>query len=369
MRRTWLRGAWTLAAFTVLAGCTGGRSGQSGTSGSGGNAPGSGIKVGMVFDTAGIGDMSFNWGAWQGLQRAQKELGIEAIKVESQQQADYATNVERLVERDCKLVIAVGFALEDAVKEVAPRHPDTYFALIDADGPQAANVAALHFREEEGSFLAGALAGGMSKSKHLGFVGGMEIPLIKKFQAGYIAGARTTAPGVKVDAKYTNNWDKVDTGRELAVALFNSGADVVYHAAGRCGLGVIEAAKAKGPGFWAIGVDADQDHLGTTNPEQPSAPSRVLTSMLKRVDNVVVDVCREVKDGKFQGGPREFGVKEEGVGLSPMTYTKNEIPPALLQQVERLRAQIAEGKLKPPKSLEELEGWKAPAAQARAAIK
>jgi len=363
-----MRRWWWLGMMGLLAGCTGGQApqGVSGGATGSGTAPASGekLQVGMVFDTGGIGDQSFNWMAWQGLQRAEKELGVAPTKAESQQQADYTSNLERMAERGCKVVFAVGFALEDAVKDVAPRYPDTYFALIDADGPQAANVCGLRFREEEGSYLVGALAGGMTKSKTLGFVGGMEIPLIKKFEAGYRAGAQTTQPQVQVHAKYTNNWEKVDTGRELALALYNQGADVVYHAAGRCGLGVIEAAKSKGPGFWAIGTDADQDHLGTKNPQQPAPPSRVLTSMMKRVDNVVFAVCQDVKEGKFQSGARVFGVKEEGVGLTPLTYTRNDVPEALRSRVEALRRQIADGKLKPPASMEELRTWKAPAVQA-----
>lgn len=342
---------------TVLAGC-GGPQG----SGAPGATPSAGgpLKLGMVTDTGGIGDQSFNMMAWRGLERAKQELQADITLAESSQVSDYTPNLQRLAERGCKVVFAVGFALEKAVAEVAPRYPGTHFILIDAKGPKLENVAGLVFREEEGAYLVGALAGGMSRSGKLGFVGGMEIPLIKRFEAGYRAGARTLRPATTVEAKYTNNWVDVARGKELALSLFGEGADVVFHASGACGRGVIEAAKEKGEGFWAIGVDADQDHLGTADPEHPAPPSRVLTSMLKRVDNAVFAICQESVTGTFTAGPRVFGVREDGVGLSPMTYTKDVVPGELLAQVERLRASIAEGRLKPPRTMEELETWKAP---------
>lgn len=317
----------------------------------------------MVTDTGGIGDLSFNWMASQGLERAEKELGVSRSLVESQQVSDYGPNLQRLAERGCKVVFAVGYALEPAVESVAPRYPNTTFAIIDSGKPEASNVVNITFREEEGSFLAGALAGGMSKKAALGFVGGQEIPLIKKFEAGFRAGAKTTNPKATVSAKYTNNWEDVAKGKELALSLFDQGADVVMHAAGRCGIGVIDAAKQKGAPYYAIGVDADQDYLGTADPKNPKPPSRVLTSMVKRVDNAVFAVCKDAASGSLTGGKREFGVKEEGVGITPLTYTRSEVPGALLKQIERLRGMVADGKLRPPRSLDELATWKAPPAQ------
>jgi basic membrane protein A len=343
-----------LACLVLAAGCNGG--GGAAPAGSGGG----GFAAGMVTDKGGIGDLSFNWMGWEGLQRAQKDLGIEVSKIESHEDADYQPNLQRLAEKGCKLVFAVGFALEPAVKEVAPRYPNTHFVIIDSAEPKADNVTGVTFREEEGAFLAGALAGGMTGKGKLGFVGGMEIPLIKRFEAGFIAGARTTRPAVDVAAKYTNKWDDVALGKELALSLFDQGADVVMHASGRCGLGVIEAAKERGPGFWAIGVDADQDYLGTADPQNPAPPSRVLTSMLKRVDNVVASLCKEARDGTLKAGVREFGVSNDGVGISPLKFTRDEIPADLLKRVEDLRARIAAGEIKPPRSLDELAGWKAP---------
>jgi basic membrane protein A len=231
--------------------------------------------------------------------------------------------------------------------------------IVDDELPGAENVLGLKFREEEGSFLVGALAGGMTKKRKVGFVGGMEIDLIKRFEAGYRAGVQTVNPAAEVLVKYTQNWEDVAKGKELANIAFSQGADVIYHASGKCGLGVIQAAKERGPGFWAIGVDADQDYLGTADPEDPKSPSRVLTSMMKRVDHAVFAACRQAKDGTFKGGTRILGVKEGGVDISPLTYTKDEIPADLLQRVQTLKQQIIDGKLKPPATLAELEGFRA----------
>lgn len=358
-----------VALAVLLAGCDVGNhessGGGGGGAGSSGTAPGkpAGKKVGMVTDVGGIGDLSFNMMAWDGLQRAQKEVGIDPVLVESRQTADYESNLERIAGRGCSAVFAVGFALEPAVRKVAPQFPDTQFIIIDYGDLKAPNVTGIVFREEEGSYLVGALAGGMTKKGSLGFVGGMEIPLIKRFEAGYRAGIKTTNPNATVTAKYTNNWEEVDKGKELALALFDQGSDIVFHASGRCGLGVIEAARQKGPGFWAIGVDADQDYLGCADTQNPQPPSRVLTSMMKRVDNAVVTVCKELTDGSFKPGTREFGVKEDGVGITPLKFTKADIPDNLLKEVERLRGLVAEGKVKPPRTMEELDGWKAPGSQ------
>jgi basic membrane protein A len=258
-------------------------------------------------------------------------------------------------------VIAVGFALRNALEKVAPDYPKVNFVIVDDEVPGAVNVLGLKFREEEGSFLVGALAAGMSKKERVGFVGGLEIDLIKRFEAGYRAGVQTVKPSAEVLVKYTKSWEDVAKGTELANIVFAQGADVIYHASGKCGLGVIQAAKERGPGFWAIGVDADQDYLGTANPEDPKPPSRVLTSMMKRVDEAVFVACQEIKNNTFKAGTRILGVKEGAVGLTPLTYTKNEIPLELLQRIEDLKQQIVAGKLRPPASIQELEAFRPPA--------
>ncbi|MDI6828021.1 MAG: BMP family ABC transporter substrate-binding protein, partial [Armatimonadota bacterium] len=215
--------------------------------------------------------------------------------------------------------------------------------------PKTANAVALKFREEEGCFLAGALAGMVTKSGKIGFVGGMEVPLIKRFECGYKAGAMTTNPRIKVFSAYTGKWDDPARGKELALSQFAKGADIVFHASGSCGLGVIEAAKSKGQGFYAIGVDADQDYI---------APGRVLTSMMKRVDNAVYSTCKSVVQGNFKAGDQILGLKEGGVGLSPMKYTRQNLPPNAVETIERLRKAIIEGKIKPPKTEKELQEFR-----------
>lgn len=312
-------------------------------------APTGKIKAAVVTDVGGIGDRSFNAMAWEGLRRAGKDLGIGTKFLESKEQADYATNLSRCAQQGYDLVFAVGFMMEDAIARVAPKYPDTKFVIIDGNAPRADNAAALKFREEEGCFLAGALAGMVSKTGRIGFVGGMEVPLIRRFEAGYSAGAKTARKDAKVLVAYTGRFDDPAKGKELALAQFAQGADVVMHASGSCGLGVIEAAKQKGPGFYAIGVDADQDYI---------APGRVLTSMMKRVDNAVFLICRDVADGRFTPGDHVFGLEDGGVDLSPMKYTKKDAPAGALDKIESLKKRVIDGDIKPPKTPQELEVFK-----------
>jgi basic membrane protein A len=297
------------------------------------------LRAAMVTDVGGIGDESFNASAWRGLQRAQKELGAEVRYLESRTAADYVRNLTTLARQGFNVVFAVGFLMEDALAKVAPRFPKTYFGIVDGKAPNLPNCVSLVFNEHEGSYLVGALAGAMTKTNIVGFIGGMNVPLIKKFEYGYRAGVMTTNPRARVLVGYTGNWDDVNKGRELALTQFNQGADIIYHAAGRCGVGVIRAAEQKGKGYYAIGVDSDQDHL---------APGRVLTSMMKRVDNAVFDVCQRVARGQFRSGTIVYGVKEKGVGLSPMRFTRKDVPDSTMKLVRMLERMIAEGKLKPP---------------------
>lgn len=332
-----------LLAVTVISGCSKSERPKAQQSGK--------LRAAVVTDVGGIGDLSFNAMAWEGLQRAGKDLGIEIKFLESKEQADYAPNLRKFAEQGYDLVFAVGFLMEDAVAKVAPRYPKTKFAIIDGNAPDVPNAAALKFREDEGCFLAGALAGAMTKTGIIGFVGGMEVALIKKFECGYKAGAMTTHPGIKVLAAYTGKWDDPAKGTELAMAQFGRGADIIFHASGSCGLGVIGAAKSKGKGYYAIGVDADQDYI---------APGRVLTSMMKRVDNAVYSTCKSVVEGNFKPGEHVFGLKEGGVGLSPMKYTKKDVSPEVLAKIDALKAMIIEGKLQPPRTVAELKAFKPP---------
>jgi basic membrane protein A len=309
------------------------------------------IKAGLVTDTGGIGDKSFNAAANAGLQRADQELGAEVKITESRQAADYVGNLSRFAQNGYDVVFAVGFLMQDALKQVAPRFPNVKFAIVDGDAPDLPNCVSLKFREEEGSFLAGALAGAVTKTNKIGFVGGMEVPLIKKFEAGYKAGAKTTNPKITFVDGYAGTWTDPQKGQELAISQMGAGADIIYHAAGQTGLGVITAAKNRGEGYYAIGVDRDQDDI---------APGRVLTSMIKRVDNAVFDVCQAVAQNKFAPGARVFGLKDEGVGLSEMKYTKDKVPAQTLARVDALKQQIIAGTLKPPVTLDEMAAFEPP---------
>ena len=363
-RRAALSALFALAAALLLAGCPNKNAADANTpaadtapaTGTGETAspttPGKKIRVGLVTDTGGVNDKSFNAAANAGIQRAKDELGADVKFTESKQAADYVGNLTRYARDGYDLVFAVGFLMQDAVAQVAPKFPDVTFALIDGDAPTGAkNVVALKFKEEEGSFLAGALAGAVTKTNKIGFVGGLEMPLIKKFEAGYKAGAKTTNPNVSFVEGYAGSFTDQQKGQELALSQMGAGADIVYHAAGQVGLGVIKAAKDKGEGFWAIGVDRDQDDI---------APGRVLTSMVKRVDTAVFDICKAVAGGSFQPGTRVFGLADNGVGLSEMKFTKSKVPAEALARVEALKKQIVAGTLKPPTTLEELASFTPP---------
>lgn len=340
------------ALLAALAGCNSGTTTEPPTTGEPGKtteAPADGkqrLSVGVVFDTGGRGDQSFNDSAYAGLDRATKDMGINPQTADSKQVADYERNLRILAEQKVPLIIAVGISMKTPVEKVAPEFPETKFALIDevVDSP---NVRGIKFREEEGSFLVGYLAGLMTKSGQVGFVGGQEIPLIKKFEAGYIAGVMTANKTAKVlPAKYTGSWTDVDMGKQCAKTLFGQGADIVYHASGGCGKGVIQAAKETGK--YAIGVDSDQDHL---------AEGRVLTSMIKRVDEAVYQTIKDFRDGKFEGGEKIYDLKAGGVGISDLKFTKDAIGAENLKKVDEIKAKIVAGEIKVPSSPEELDAF------------
>jgi len=326
-----------LLLMGILAGCNNAPQGGQASDQSGGGK--GALKAALVLDTGGVDDKSFNAGAWAGLQRAIKQLGVQGRYAESQTPADYKTNLTQFASGGYDIVFAIGYKMEDALKEVAPQFPNVKFAIVDSEAPNLPNCEGLVFKEEQGSFLAGFLAASMSKTKKIGFVGGEQIPLIEKFQAGYTAGAKTADPGVQVLPAYTGDWNDLEKGKLDANQEFASGADIIYHAAGKAGLGVIEAAREKGDGFYAIGVDQDQDGI---------APGRVLTSMVKHVDNAVYDTIARLQKGQFTPGTQVYGLKENGVGLSEMKYTRSAIPPAVLANLQKLTRMVADGQVIPP---------------------
>lgn len=301
------------------------------------------LKIGVVYDSGGRGDKSFNDSAWDGIERAKKEFGIEALEVETKAAKDYINNLSSMAEEGCDLVIAVGLAQTEPLKEVATKYPNTKFAIVDGDSSGLDNIRSLKFNEEEGSYMVGYLAGLMSKTGKFGFIGGKEIPLIKKFQYGYFAGVKMANPAATLlPAKYTGNWDNVDTAKAAANMLFDDGADVVYAAAGRAGLGALKAASDRK--VFAIGVDSDQDYL---------YPGTVLTSMVKRVDNAVFNTIKDLKAGSYEKGDHTYTLKEGGVGISELKHTKDLIGAEKLTKLEEVKAKIESGEIKVPATEED----------------
>lgn len=308
------------------------------------------IKVGLVFDVGGRGDKSFNDSAYNGLQRAIKELGIEAQYIEPGEGSDRESALRLLAAQNFNLVIGVGFIFTDDVNNIAKEYPNTNFACVDMvvvpnESGQfvlpTTNVAALKFREEEGSFLIGAIAALVSKTNKIGFIGGMDIPLINKFEAGYIAGAKTVKPDIEIISNYAGvtgtAFKDPAKGKELAMSQYGHGCDIIYHAAGSTGLGVFEAARNMHK--LAIGVDADQ---------YPEAPGFILTSMVKRVDVAVFDTIKDCVEGKFTGGVKSFGLNENGVDFVYDKNNQNLINEHVYKKVLELKYKIGRGDIKVP---------------------
>lgn len=294
-------------------------------------------------DTKGFSDL-----CWDALQKAKTDLGVEVTLLESKELADLEPNLTKMASEGYNYVVGCGYLFTDALTAVAPKFPDVKFAIVDSvvDAP---NVQSLVFAANEGGFLVGALAAGMSKTGTVGFLGGMEGPLIKNFEVGYDAGAKTLNPTIKILSGYTGSFSDVAKGKEVSLTQFKQGADVIYAAAGACGLGTIEAAKENG--FWAIGVDTDQDGY---------AKGSVLTSMVKHVEVGVYNSLKSAFDGTFKGGIISSDLKAGGVDMSEMKYTKDKVPAELLAKVAKLAEMIKSGAIKVPGTQEELDKFVPP---------
>lgn len=304
------------------------------------------LRIGMVTDVGGLGDRSFNDSAYAGLQRAKRDLHVETTVLQSRSAADYAINMGVLANKEYDEIFAIGFLMAKDVTDVAERYAKRHFAIIDAvvDEP---NVTSVTFKEEEGSFLAGALAAMTTKTKTIAFLGGIDIPLLRKFEAGFIAGAHQIDPSVKVLVKYVGSFDDVASGKELAGVLYDQGADIIYVAAGKAGLGAIDQAKARS-GDSIIGVDSDQDAL---------APGKILTSMVKRVDVGVFRVAQEAVVHKRYLRRLVLGLKEGGVGLTDFRYTRSIVTPEKIATIDKLKAAIIAGKIVVPNTREGLASF------------
>lgn len=310
------------------------------------------IKVGIVFDIGGKNDRSFNAAAWEGVRRAEKDLDIVLRDVEPGNPTSIEPAMRAFAEENFDLIIGVGFAQGPIMEKVAKDYPNIKFAIVDGvildkDGKPLLNVASLVFREHEGSYLVGMLAAMKSKTGVLGFVGGMDIPLIHRFETGYEEGAKSINPNIRVIDNYVgvtdSAWNNPGKGKELALSQIERGADVLFTAAGNSGLGAFDAVEQYGKNAdgiankFVIGVDSNQNGV---------KPGFVLTSMVKHVDNAVYDVVKEIKDGKFNGGFHVFGLDKDGVAYAVDSNNQMLITPEETKKIEAAKRKIIAGEIK-----------------------
>lgn len=303
---------------------------------------GSAFKVGLVTDVGGVNDQSFNQSAWEGLQRAQADFGVQVQYLESAGDADYAANIETFLDEDYDLIICVGYMLADATREAAEANPDQKFAIIDdSTNADLDNVTCLTFKQEQCSYLVGYVAGMMTETDNVGFVLGMASETMHKFGYGYVAGVLDADPDAKVQQMNANSFADSAVGKTDANTMITNGADIIYHAAGGTGLGVIEACQEGGK--YAIGVDTDQNYL---------APDTVLTSAMKRVDNAVYDTTEQLITGTITGGEAIYDLTNEGVDIAPTTTLLTD---DVISAIEDVKAKIISGEIEVPSTQDEFE--------------
>ncbi len=346
--------AVALVGALALAGCG---SDNGGSSSSGSKTPadackaakGDGPKVGLAYDVGGRGDQSFNDSAYRGMEQAIDEVGAtctEAKAATSENDTIRAERLRTLAEGGFNPVVAIGFIYSPAAATVAAEYPDTNFAVIDGYSttiPKSPleNLSDLVFAEEQGSYLVGVAAALKTEAKHVGFVGGTRGDLIKKFEAGYTAGVKSVDPSIKIDVQYltedptdgATGFENPTGGKDAATAMYQGGADIVYHAAGKSGLGVFDAVEAAGEGNWAIGVDSDQ-YLTVDEAQQPF----ILTSMLKRIDSAVFDYVKANADEDVTAGFIAYDLKAEGVGYATSGGYVDDISDQLDEAAEKIKS-------------------------------
>jgi basic membrane protein A and related proteins len=337
-----------------LAGCSTPAPTSSTTTGGTTPAPAA-MKTAMVTDVGGLGDKSFNDLSWAGLQKAKTELGVETKVLESKQIADYESNLSQLAQAGYSPIFAVGFLMTDALSKESTAFPNTNWAGIDifVNNPPK-NVVGINFKEQEAGYLAGIVAGlatkdtfdpRLNKDNIIGFVGGMPIPPVQRYEAGFVAGAKSVNPTVKIISLYAGKFDDQAKGKELGLSLISSKADVIFAAAGQTGIGTFTACKESNKALF-IGVDTDQFNTLTD-------PGKViLTSAMKNIDTAVFDVVKQAKDGAFPGGQNmSFGIKEDGVGLAPYHDFDSVVPQAIKDAVTKAISDIKAGTITVPETV------------------
>jgi basic membrane protein A len=333
----------SLAVLGVIvlfaAGCGGGGDKKSSETTTGGSGAGEGMKIGLVTDIGGLNDRGFNHLSFVGLQRAERELGVEQRVFQAHSTGEYVPNLSTFARQGYDLTIGVGFTEATAIDTAATRFPDSNFAIVDVDQTEEphkpANLLGLLFREQETGYLVGYLAGLKEKRRAgpdvIGSVGGQKQPPVDRFIACYQAGAKAADPGIKLLNGYSEDFADQAKCKQIALNQIEQGAGVVFQVAGGCGLGALDAAKEKG--VWGIGVDADQSFLGP----------HILTSAVKRVDTAVFLAIKSVVDGNFKGGSNMiFGLKQNGVGIGKISP---KVPQSEVAKVNQIRADIISGKI------------------------
>lgn len=302
-------------------------------------------NIAVVFATGGLGDKSFNDTGYAGIQRAEKELGITYTYVEPEEVSEFETNHREFARKqEYDLIIGIGFDQVNAISTVASEFPDQKFLLIDSVVEDVPNVASAIFKSNESAFIAGAVSAKMSETKKIGILGGMDIPLINEFAAGYKAGALYVDPSMEVMINYVGHWSDPTLGKEMTISMYDSGADIVYAAAGASGLGVFNAAREKNQ--LSIGADmtpdleADVMYLGT----------------LKRVDNVIFDNIKSVIDGNWSGGTQVLGLAEDAVGYS-VEGSEIDTPQEYIDLAEELKEKVINGEIEVPATLDAVEAF------------
>ena len=321
-----LRGQAALTVLTLLAFCL--------------SVSAAEFKVGLVLDRGGKDDKSFNASAYQGASLAKTNLGIFLKFTEASDDNAYEPLLRSFARRDFDLIIGIGFAQKEAVKAIAAQFPDKHFAIVDSQ-VDLPNVRSLLFEEHEGAYVIGAIAAMTTQTGKIGFVGGMDIPLIRRFEMGYEAGAKKINPQINVIANYvgvtSEAWNNPPKGKELAMSQYDSGVDIIFAAAGASGLGVFDAAEEKKK--FVIGVDSNQDW---------TKPGLVLTSMLKRVDEAVYTTIAEAQAGKFTAGAKRFGLANKGVDYSYDEFNGKILTDSVRKRADELKAEIIAGKIEVP---------------------
>jgi len=330
-----LYGLAALAAPALLGGC-------------GRPRPASGRGIGLVVGNGGFGDHSFNDGARRGVELAQRDLGFRSMAIASTCVADYQPNMMELASRAFDIVMTVGYDLAFDLTEVAPRFARQRFGIVDA-AVDLPNVTSIGFRQEQCSFLAGAVAGMVTRSHVIGFLGGIDIDIMREFEVGFHAGARAVNPAVQLLVKYVGDWNDVAGGSELAGVMFNDGADIVYACAGKAGFGAINQVRSR-PNAYMIGVDSDQDGI---------VPGKILTSAMKRVDIGMLRICQTIAADRPLPHTVELGLKEGGVSLTDFRYTRDRVTPAMRRRLDAFTSAIIAGDIIVPKTREQLAVWRA----------